>query len=312
MMAVFLLIAACFTAAWFGIRLYMLKKALKETSRELSEIRQDISQNQILRLPSPDSELEQLMRSINGILDEIRNERMKYAERERKFQSQIEAISHDLRTPLTVILGYMKFLQMQEQDLPYTKEQREMLDGIGRKARAMETLISQFYDYSRLSAGDYELRLEEIDAGRILIETFADNCRLLEAARLEVKTDFPDHPVWVRGEEAALERVFSNLLQNAERYAHSYLHIAIRENDGEAWVYFENDTRKASPADLPRLFERFYRKDSSRNQGGTGLGLTIAKYLAEEMNGGLTAEIMESHDSSSWLFRLVLCLKTTR
>ncbi len=312
-MLLFMFLTALLLAVYFGIRFYLLKEGLKEIDRELREIKQDVSQNQILHLPAPDSDLEILLQSINGILDEVRQEREEYARRERKFQAQMEAVSHDLRTPLTVILGYLRFLQMQERESAKKEipdDQKEMLDTMERKARAMEKLISTFYDYSRLSSGDYQLQFETIDAGKVLRETFVDHCRVFEETALDVKTDFPDYPICIKGERAALERIFSNLLQNTERYAQSFLHISIQKNDQDVCIIFENDSQEICPADLPHLFERFYRKDSARSQDGTGLGLTIAKCLAEEMKGKLDAEIIENANSSSYLVRFVLHLRS--
>ena len=310
-MVYILLLVAVILAAYFVIRFYMLKNSFKEIENELQEIQQDVTQNQILHLPFPDCDLEILLRSINCTLDEIREERKRYAQRESEFQSQIEAISHDLRTPLTVILGYIKLLQTQV-DSSVANEQKEMLDTIERKARTMENLISQFYDYSRLSASDYDLELEEVDARKILRETFIDNCLVLETANLEVRTDFPDCPIWVAGNKAALERIFSNLLQNAGRYACTFVNLEIKSNEQETHIIFENDTQELSASDIPYLFERFYMKDNSRNQDGTGLGLTIAKYLAKEMNGELNAEIIESQNPALLLLRFTLCLKSSR
>lgn len=308
-MAVLVLILALALAAYFAIRLYLLKRALKETSDQLQDIQKDLKQNQVLHLPLPDHDLENLMSSINCSLDAIRNERKDYAKRESEFQSEIEAISHDLRTPLTVILGYLGFLQKQR--LSLTTEQKEMLDIIERKARSMETLISQFYDYSRLNANDYEISIEEIDVGRTLREVFAENCIMLERAALKVKTDFPNHPVWVEGDATALERIFSNLFQNAGRYANHFLNISIQESGTSVQIVFENDTQKTNADNIPYLFDRFYMADTSRNKGGTGLGLTIAKCLAEEMAGSLTADLINGEGKKTPRLRFTLCLKRT-
>ena len=186
-----------------------------------------------------------------------------------------------------------------------------MLDIIERKARSMETLISQFYDYSRLNANDYEIKIEEIDIGRTLREVFAGNCMMLEKAALQVKTDFPNHPVWVEGEATALERIFSNLFQNAGRYANHFLNISIQENGTSVQIIFENDTLKANADNIPHLFDRFYMADISRNKGGTGLGLTIAKCLAEEMAGSLTADLINGEGKETPRLRFTLCLKGT-
>lgn len=308
-MTAILLTLVLVLAAYFAIRFYLLKKALKETSEQLQVIQKDLKQNQVLHLPLPDHDLEALMSSINCTLDAIRSERKDYAKRESEFQAEIEAISHDLRTPLTVILGYLGFLQKQR--LSLTADQKEMLDIIERKARSMETLISQFYDYSRLNASDYEIKIEEIDVGRTLREVFAGNCMMLEKAALQVKTDFPNHPVWVEGEATALERIFSNLFQNAGRYANHFLNISIQENGTSVQIIFENDTLKANADKIPHLFDRFYMADTSRNKGGTGLGLTIAKCLAEEMAGSLTADLINGEGKETPRLRFTLCLKGT-
>lgn len=308
-MTAILLTLVLVLAAYFAFRFYLLKKALKETSEQLQVIQKDLKQNQVLHLPLPDHDLEALMSSINCTLDAIRSERKDYAKRESEFQAEIEAISHDLRTPLTVILGYLGFLQKQR--LSLTADQREMLDIIERKARSMEILISQFYDYSRLNANDYEIKIEEIDVGRTLREVFAENCMMLEKAVLQVKTDFPNHPVWVEGETTALERIFSNLFQNAGRYANHFLNISIQENGTSVQIIFENDTLKANADNIPHLFDRFYMADTSRNKGGTGLGLTIAKCLAEEMAGSLTADLINGEGKETPRLRFTLCLKGT-
>lgn len=308
-MTVILLTIVLVLSTYFAIRFYLLKKALKETSEQLQVIQKDLKQNQVLHLPLPDHDLETLMTSINCTLDAIRNERKAYAKRESEFQSEIEAISHDLRTPLTVILGYLGFLQKQR--LTLTAEQKEMLDIIERKTRSMEMLISQFYDYSRLNANDYEMEVDEIDVGRALREVFTENCMMLEKAELQVKTDFPNHPVWVEGEPTALERIFSNLFQNAGRYANDFLNITIQEYGTSVQIIFENDTQETNADNITHLFDRFYMADTSRNKGGTGLGLTIAKCLAEEMGGSLAADLIKGDNQEMPLLRFTLCLKRT-
>jgi len=309
--------AVLLLALYLYIRLSVLKKALGETDIQLQEIQRDLTQNQALHLPLPDRDLESLLNTINHTLEEIREERRKYIKHQREFQSQIEAVSHDLRTPLTVILGYLKLLQKQEPDNGFTDDQRAVLITITRRAQAMEKLISQFYDYSRLSASDYELTLEKIDVGRMVREVFADNCLMMEAAHLQVDTDFADHPVYVKGEAGALERILTNLLQNAGRYAESFLRISVEKDAKQVRIVLENDTCAVSPENIPFLFEPFYRNDLSRNQAGSGLGLTIAKGLAEEMGGKLEACMVNENSGGNLpaagrcaIVRFTLCLES--
>ncbi len=278
---------------YFTFRFFLLKYALREADKELKDIQKDFTQNQILHLPAPDGDLEKLMNSFNGTLEEIRRHRWEYEKREKEFQKQIENISHDLRTPLTVILGYLKFMKSPGKNMDITQEQAEVLEIIERKAESMEKLVTQFYTFSRINAQDYELKIQEIDVCRILRETLIDNYQILETAHLKLDTDLPEHPIWVKGDDGALERIFSNLFQNVGRYANSFLRIRLKESEEETLIFFVNDTEKLSETDIPYLFDRFYMKDVSRNQGGTGLGLTVAKCLAEAMNGALDVESID-------------------
>ena len=273
-------------AVYFATRFFLLKKAMKEANREFQDILKDIQQNQILHMAMPDKELENMAQSVNQALEQIRTERQEYEKRERAFQSEIENISHDLRTPLTVVLGYLKLMKGQKET------DMEMVETIERKAKTMQRLVTDFYDLSRLSARDYEVEIKETDLGRILRESLMDSYHILEKRALELEAEIPEHIIEVLGDASALERIFLNLIQNAGRYAQSFLHVFVREQKQQVWICFENDAFNVTEADVEHLFERFYRKDRARTQEGTGLGLTVAKQLAEAMEAKLTAELI--------------------
>nr|WP_297864601.1 HAMP domain-containing sensor histidine kinase [uncultured Acetatifactor sp.] len=285
-----ILILAAVIGLYFAIRYLLLKHALGELNRELTDIRHDIGRNQILHLPVPDRELERLTESINSTLEEVRRERVDYEKREKEFQKQIENISHDLRTPLTVILGYLKWNRRFREDWEHSERMEESLETIERNARKMERLVAQFYEYSHLNVLENKFELQEVDAGRILRESLADNSLILEKACLKVKCELPECAVAVWGNAEGLERIFSNLFQNAGRYACSFLHIYMEKEAGWARIFFANDTENLKAEGVSELFERFYKKDRSRSRDGSGLGLTIARTLAERMEGRLTAE----------------------
>lgn len=296
-MAWIIAVSAMVLAGFFAARWLLLKRAVREVHGALLELEKDVGQNKYLHLPLPDADLENLLIGINGMLDAIRNERIDYVKKERAFQEQIEAVSHDLRTPLTVINGYLTLLQKQSESL--SVQQQEMLAAVERKAQKMAELVEQFYEYARMTANDFDLKMEALDMGKLMRETFLSNCLLLETAELEVEADFPDHPLWVAGDASALERVFTNLLQNASRYAERYLYLTLHTEAGNAVACFENDAASLSPEMLQQLFERFYMNDAARTQGGTGLGLTIAKGLVEEMGGSLETMLVDAAQSDA-------------
>lgn len=307
MLTIVLLILAVLVGGFFAIRYISLVHALRHTRDELALIRRDLSQNQMLHLPLPNPELAALLNDLNGLLSDIQHERQNYAKRERAFQQQIEAISHDLRTPLTVILGYLKlFRQNQHAQLAADPELAETVAVLEQKAETMSTLVGQFYDYSRLAADDMPLTLERIDAGRILREALAGNYQLLADAQLHIDADLPEHPLWVLGDTAALSRIFQNLLQNAGRYAESRLSLYAEENNNQLILQFTNDTSRLKGEDVDHLFDRFYTSDASRHQGSTGLGLTVAQALAEDMQGQLTANAHVINDQQFLTFTLTL------
>lgn len=296
--------------SYFTFRYFSILYGFREMIKEIQEIQKDLTQNQILHLPIPNRHLAKVMCSFNGTLEEIRKERQKYEKREKEFQMQIENISHDLRTPLTVILGYLKFLK--NKDKEFSKKDNELeetLKIIENKAEIMKTLVTQFYEFSRLNAGDYELSLNNVDISRTLRESLMGNYQLLEQSHLEVDINIPEHPIWVMGEESALERIFLNLLQNAGRYADTYLHISIKEEDQNVSISFINDTNILSEDEIPNLFDRFYMQDNSRNKGGTGLGLTVAKSLLEEMGGTLKANIVDKEFLKNEINKVTICFE---
>ena len=138
-----------------------------------------------------------------------REKRLAEAEMEKMRANLLRAISHDLRTPLTVILGQLKlFKQNHGAAIVHDPELAETVAILEQKTETMKNLVSQFYDYSRLAADDMHLSLSRVDAGRILREALVGNYQLLAERDLAVDVALPEHPLWVLGDEAALARVF--------------------------------------------------------------------------------------------------------
>jgi len=283
-----------FASGYFAFRYFSLVHAIHKISKEIDAMNKDLTQNQIVHLPCPDRHLQILLCSINHSFEGIQKERQSYEKREKEFQRQIENVSHDLRTPLTVILGYLKLFR--KSDKAISSGDQELLDTLTvleQKAETMKHLVSQFYDYSRLNAHDYEISLQNADISRVLRESLMGNYQILNQRHLNIDIHIPDRPVWVLGETAALERIFLNLFQNTGRYADTTFRISFEEQEESIAVLFINDTRILTENDIPYLFDRFYIKDQARSQGSTGLGLTVAKSLAEKMDGSLTASILD-------------------
>lgn len=294
-----LLILLFFTAVYFACRLFLLKKNIVKAADELDEISENLEENRIIKLSAPDRDLEQLLKTMNKSLKAIRRNHLEYMKKERQLREQIENISHDLRTPLTSILGYLKMIDTSHM-LP---EDRDSLDIVIRKSQTLQNLISQFYELSKVTSDNFQLPLTDVDAVRILRETCLGHYALLEQEHLNVRLDIPETAAVIQADAESLNRVFSNLLQNTGRYAKSELEVLFMQNPntGLAEITFSNDIApSARITDPSRLFDRFYMQEESRSRGGTGLGLTISKNLVEHMGGTIQADYSE-HDGKLFL-----------
>ena len=305
-MLYFLSLFASFIAVYFGFRYYSLITGLKRLSTELKMIEDSLGQPQTLKLSMPDKYLADFLISLNHYLAQVEQHVLYSQKRELRFQKQIENISHDLRTPLTVIIGYLKWMQANEQEQPVDEELVKNLAVLTNKAESMQSLVEQFYDYARLRSSDYQIHLKKVDLARVLKESLLGHYQLLEAAQLSVDIDIPDSAVYVSADENSLERIFNNLLQNAGRYADTFLHIRLSIQEQQVCISFQNNSQTLQEEDVPYLFEEFYMKDSSRHQVGTGLGLAVARQLAKVMNGSLNVIVLDKSEKGLLLhFELI-------
>lgn len=299
-MLIFILVIMTGAALYYGIRYTLLKRGIREISEELTDITGNLRENRILKQPVPQRELEALLSSINHTLDEVRKERVSYEKREQEFQRQLEDISHDLRTPLTAIQGYLKLIDQDSLD----KEEKEYLEVIRRRSAHLQHLINQFYEFSTLLSGNYKMEFREIDLARMCREQLLGYYRQLEEAGIEVRIRIPEKPVFIQADENALSRIIGNLLQNALRYAKHRLEIEIAEMQTqeaakEVMLICSNDAEHLTEDDVRQLFRRFYTGDRARSQGGTGLGLAVSRHLAEQMGGTMTVESRQGKDQET-------------
>lgn len=288
---IYLLILVCCIAIIYIIKYYFLTANLKNARNQLDEIKQNPAQNRILLFSYPSKEAEKLLCTINEYITVCTQKQTASMNREHNLRNEIENISHDLRTPLTAILGYIELLDKEE----LSEENRESLEIIEKKSRYLQRLITNFYDLSRLELNDYHLNLETIDLTRFSRETMLSHFQEFEQKHLHVNLELGSSPITILADYGALERIFSNVIQNALRYAENYFYVSLKQATDSVSLIFENDTTTLSAEDAAHLFERFYVKDTSRTAQSTGLGLTITKLLTEAMEGKANA-VLENNN----------------
>jgi len=279
-------VVLAFVCGVLVLRIYALERDLRAGARQLKKRREE-GGGASLRMAAPNAAAEALLSEINILLRAGEDDRAAFRQRERALREQIANISHDLRTPLTSIVGYLQLL-----DAPgVTEEQRrEYLDVIVERSRALQELIGSFYDLSRLEAGEYPIQREKVDLREVISRLLAAFYNDLEA-RFQVEVDLPEDLPAVWGDPAALNRVYSNLIRNALEHGSGTLNISARRAGERVETRFTNGGADLSPEQLPHVFERTFTSDRTRSGRNAGLGLAIVKALCDQMGGQARAEL---------------------
>ena len=260
--------------------LLVLRHSLREAAEELDEkLRTDT--NTLISISSGDRAVQSLVTHINRQLQALRRERLRLHSGNAELTDAVTNISHDLRTPLTALCGYLDLLEQE----PQTEAAARYLTVIRERTDAMRALMEELFRYSVLTATADELHTEPVCLNDVLEQSLAGFYGALSARGITPSVQLPEEKVIRPLDAAALRRVFDNILSNAAKYSDGDLTVTLSP-DGS--VTFSNHASALSRVEAARLFDRFYTVDSAR--GSTGLGLSIAKLLTEKLHGTISAD----------------------
>ncbi|NBJ89805.1 sensor histidine kinase [Acutalibacter sp. 1XD8-36] len=279
-----LLLAALVTAvAGLSIKLHLIRRAAGEIARGFQEkLRGDT--NTLIDISSRDKAMRELASEINAELRRLRRERLRYQQGDLELKAAVTNISHDLRTPLTAICGYLELLQGEE----LTEKAEEYTGIIKGRTELLRTLTEELFRYCVVLSDPGGLSVEPVDLGAALETSLASFYAVFTEKGITPEIIMPEERVMRRLDKAALSRVFSNLLSNAAKYSDGDLRVELTV---EGRLSFANTCRALSGVEVEKLFDRFYTVEAARKS--TGLGLSIARALAERMGGELIAEYID-------------------
>ena len=280
--------------------IYTLEKNLRQAREQLEQVRAGETGVR-LTLDTPNRQAEELFHTVNALLEQRELERVDYQRKERQLRQQIANVSHDLRTPLTSILGYLQLLR--EEGLS-PEERRAWLEVIDGRAQSLRELITAFYDLSRIEGGEYPLEREQVELRRELEEVLAGFYPELEKSGLTVSVDLARDipPVW--GDRGGVRRVFSNLLVNALRHGQGTLEVKLERRGAWAAASFTNGAPDMTQEDVLHVFERSFTADRTRTGQNTGLGLSIVQALMVQMGHQVRPELREGRFTIETLWTL--------
>ncbi|MVO71550.1 sensor histidine kinase, partial [Paeniclostridium sordellii] len=211
-----ILVASLITSVYFSTRFFLLSRSINNVTKDFKYISKNVNSNRKLKLNYPEKHLEQLLLEINKYLEDTQIYKKKYIKREEEIRKEIENISHDLRTPLTSIRGYLELIK--DEDIP-DKEKKEYIYIIEKRAKVLQNLIQDFYDLSRLENNDYNFSMEIIDINKELKEQILMFYNDFDKKNIDVDIKLKENPMLVYLDKNAIERVFHNLIQNATKYS---------------------------------------------------------------------------------------------
>ena len=236
-----------------------------------------------------DAEMKEVFENLSEIqrgMDTALRERMKS---EQMKVDLVANVSHDIKTPLTSIISYIELLK-QEADLP--EHVKEFIRILGEKSERLRTIVQDVFEISKATSGQLPVTIDELDLGKLVQQTLADMDAQVEQSGFIMKVSIPEFPIFIQADGQRLYRVFQNLIQNALKYslAGSRIYLDVEEEEGQAAVRIKNISGRELERTLD-FTERFVRGDASRTDGGSGLGLSIAKSFTEVCGGSLRVEI---------------------
>lgn len=265
------------------VKIHLLRKSINEITDAFQE-KLATETNTLIDVSSRDPYVLKLASDINVQLRLLRKERQQFQQGDIELKEAITNLSHDLRTPLTAINGYLDLLDREDK----SDEVNRYISLIRDRSEALKSLTEELFRYSIVTSVQ-NISLERIDLVRALEESLVSFYGVFKERNIEPEIRLPEEPVWKTLDKEAISRVFSNIISNAIKYSEGDFSVSMTES---GVITFSNIARKMDAVSVGRLFDRFYTVETGGNS--TGLGLSIAKILVNRMNGSISAEYRDS------------------
>ncbi len=272
---------------------FVFNKGIQDKLRKISEKLSDIldkDSDEKIMVFTDNKVLMNLCGQMNRMLLDRQKIKTDYRKQEISTRKMLANISHDIKTPLTVILGYLEIMGMENKE----NDNREVLQKVEAKARQVMELINQFFTLAKLEAGDKNIELTKININELCRENVLGFYELLLSKEFAVEISIPEQNFFVQGDKESIDRILSNLLSNAIRYGSDgkYMGLFLWEENNFVFIDIVDKGRGIEKEFAANVFERLYTVEDSRNRQvqGNGLGLTIAKNLARQMGGDIMLE----------------------
>ncbi|MGL4848023.1 MAG: sensor histidine kinase [Clostridium sp.] len=272
------------------LRLLFVNKEIKNIVRQLEDYNNFKTRKKI-DINLVNKNIESLAQSINKHIEISKKLQIKQSNSEEELKSMISSISHDLRTPLTSIKGYLQMLKKTD----ITDENKaKYLDIADKRAKDLQELINQFFMLSVIEDNKYNMELESVDLKDTFIEILTSFYDEFTSKNIEPIIEICDSEVSVLGDYASIKRVIENLMINISKHSKGNVKITINITNNYAELTVIDYIDNNSDIQMESLFNKFYKADKARKVNSTGLGLSIVKELMVKMNGSVEADVQDN------------------
>ncbi len=260
----------------------------REFRRINNEIVNNLDEYVNIRTKSVDKDVENLVENINLIFDLKQKVVAEKKKNEEELRASILNMSHDLRTPLTSIIGY---LQMIKSEKASDTDKKEYMNIVEKRTKSLQKLISSFYDLSRIEGNEYNFNYKKLKLNIVLCENIAIFYNDFINNNIEPVIEIEEDIKEIISDEGAIIRIFSNLIGNMIKHGENYIKISLKQENDIIVTEFTNKATGLTQENVDKLFERFYTVDNSRSDRNNGLGLYITKVLVEKLGYNITAKL---------------------
>lgn len=263
-----------------------VKKQIAEMSDVLEDIKNGNGNRRILaethELAAP------LVYEINDIILSYENRLFAYRRIDETNRQLMTSLSHDVRTPLTTLIGY---LDAAHKGIVNGKERDDDIETARRKAHDLKDYIDVLFDWFKLGSNEFSMNISTVDLTELTRNILIDWIPIFEEAQIGFKADIPEQPFRVQIDPDGYLRILNNLIQNVISHSHAdQAAIALSEQGGKIKISLFDNGIGIDQEDLKHIFERLYKCDKGRSEKGSGLGLSIVQQLTAKLNGTITAE----------------------
>ncbi|MFR8171639.1 MAG: sensor histidine kinase [Marvinbryantia sp.] len=263
-----------------------VKKQISEMSDALADVKNGNGNRRILS--AANELIAPLAYEINDIIVSYENRFFAFRQTDETNRQLMTSLSHDVRTPLTTLIGY---LDAAHKGIVTGKDRDDYIETARRKAHDLKEYIDVLFDWFKLGSDEFAMEINTIEAGKLTRDILIDWIPIFEDKQIEYHIDIPEQPFRVRLDTDGYMRVLNNLIQNVIAHSHAdRIEMILSKQSGNMKILLADNGIGIEKEDLKHIFERLYKCDKGRSEKGSGLGLSIVHQLVEKMNGTITAE----------------------